>query len=224
MRRLCTFGLGLGVGLLLASLLGGFGPRALGRGSGGAVSGNGDVNGDGQINLSDAVHLLNWLFRGGAEPVPIDCSQPPPGKARIRLLNVLKCADQPFPARLDACDGTVTDSFDQAGTSSICKEVEAAPDCKVRVFANTAQCGPIELCGELKAEEGHVYDFVLTVTDQGQPILGYFDQQLDAAGECPPFPTGGVASGVITGPCAAGAAGAADGAGAGGSVGWSRGR
>ena len=38
---------------------------------GGAVaSANGDTNGDGTIDLSDAVYLLAWLFRDGPAPVP----------------------------------------------------------------------------------------------------------------------------------------------------------
>ncbi|MCZ6793330.1 MAG: hypothetical protein O7J95_06930 [Planctomycetota bacterium] len=35
------------------------------------VTENGDVNGDGGRNLSDAVYLLNWLFRGGSAPAAI---------------------------------------------------------------------------------------------------------------------------------------------------------
>jgi hypothetical protein len=31
----------------------------------------GDANGDGQINLSDAIYLLNYLFRGGPAPDPM---------------------------------------------------------------------------------------------------------------------------------------------------------
>lgn len=36
---------------------------------------DGDVNGDGMLNLSDPVFLLRFLFQGGAAPVP--CSSPP---------------------------------------------------------------------------------------------------------------------------------------------------
>jgi hypothetical protein len=34
------------------------------------ASANGDTNGDGTIDLSDAVYLLTWLFRDGLAPVP----------------------------------------------------------------------------------------------------------------------------------------------------------
>ncbi len=40
--------------------------------------GNGDVNADDDINVSDAIYILNWLFREGPEPVPFPCS--PPGR------------------------------------------------------------------------------------------------------------------------------------------------
>jgi len=47
---------------------------------GGVVSGNGDVNGDGGIDLSDAVYTLAFLFQGGPAPLPCpggggDCSE-----------------------------------------------------------------------------------------------------------------------------------------------------
>ena len=41
-------------------------------------SGNGDVNGDGTLDLSDAVGLLHFLFQGGPAPVPIAISECPP--------------------------------------------------------------------------------------------------------------------------------------------------
>lgn len=34
---------------------------------------NGDSNGDGTRDLSDAIYLLSWLFLGGPAPVPIPC-------------------------------------------------------------------------------------------------------------------------------------------------------
>ena len=35
--------------------------------------GNGDVNGDGQIDIADAIYLLNLEFLGGPAPVPLVC-------------------------------------------------------------------------------------------------------------------------------------------------------
>ncbi len=38
---------------------------------------NGDTNGDGSIDISDAVHLLSFLFTGGAEIAQIECPPTP---------------------------------------------------------------------------------------------------------------------------------------------------
>ena len=45
--------------------------RASAQGGGGVATENGDVNGDGARDLSDAVYLIDWLFLGGREPVAI---------------------------------------------------------------------------------------------------------------------------------------------------------
>ena len=39
---------------------------------------SGDINGDGNVDVSDAVSLINWLFLAGPEPVPIQCPDSPP--------------------------------------------------------------------------------------------------------------------------------------------------
>ena len=44
---------------------------------GGAATENGDVNGDGGLDISDAVYILVFLFTGGPDPVKIECSDPP---------------------------------------------------------------------------------------------------------------------------------------------------
>ena len=38
---------------------------------------NGDVNGDGSIDVSDTIYLLNWRFLGGPEPVEFLCQTEP---------------------------------------------------------------------------------------------------------------------------------------------------
>jgi hypothetical protein len=43
---------------------------AEGGGAGGAVAGNGDVNGSGALDIADAVYLLSFLFLGGPAPAP----------------------------------------------------------------------------------------------------------------------------------------------------------
>ena len=35
---------------------------------------NGDVNGDGRIDIADSIYLLNWAFSGGPQPIPLDCA------------------------------------------------------------------------------------------------------------------------------------------------------
>jgi len=39
----------------------------------GTAVGTGDTNGDGRLDLSDAVYLLTYLFSGGPEPAAVDC-------------------------------------------------------------------------------------------------------------------------------------------------------
>ena len=48
---------------------------ALAAGGGGVPVGNGDVNGDGGIDISDAVYTLTWLYMGGDAPVPYESSK-----------------------------------------------------------------------------------------------------------------------------------------------------
>lgn len=70
----------LAVGVTSGRMLDGVSPAAAavgGPGGGAAPSGNGDLNGDGTINISDAVYLLDHLFRGGPALMPIEC--PPVG-------------------------------------------------------------------------------------------------------------------------------------------------
>ncbi|MBI4602016.1 MAG: lamin tail domain-containing protein [Planctomycetes bacterium] len=63
---------------------------------------NGDTNGDGARDLSDAVYLLVWLFSGGPEPVP-----PCGGGPELEALRaeIAQCRDERDQARaeLESC-------------------------------------------------------------------------------------------------------------------------
>jgi hypothetical protein len=97
-----------------------------------AATTNGDCNGDGALNLTDAIYLLQHLFQGGPAPVPIEGSQPAP--CAIPATGQTKCYDDAgseipcnsaeFPGQdgfyqagqpmedcyVDNGDGTVTDT------------------------------------------------------------------------------------------------------------------
>ena len=61
-------------------------------GGGSVPAGNGDTNGDGAYDISDAVYLLSWLFLGGPAPVPIlEC--PPPAEKGLPATGQTKCYD-----------------------------------------------------------------------------------------------------------------------------------
>ena len=180
-------------GLLLGSALGVY---ALGRivnaQGAGKPSGNGDVNADGSIDLSDAVFLLNWLFTGGPEPVKIDCDEPPPpaGKARFRVVSDIRCNQDPVTVTLDACGSRVSDTTDAFGTfvPSACLEVPAQASCKVRLLGNTS-CGALDYCLTLSTLPGDVYDvYFYFDTTLGGPKVIYFKGVVDPDGTCPEFP------------------------------------
>jgi hypothetical protein len=106
--------------------------QAAGGRGGGVPAGNGDVNGDGAIDISDAVYLLSSLFLGGSALVAIEC--PPPAVKGLPATGQTKCYDAggleidcastDFPGQdgfyqtgcpnegrfTDNGDGTVTDS------------------------------------------------------------------------------------------------------------------
>lgn len=106
-----------------------------GSGAKGA-SENGDVNGSGRIDISDAIYLLTYLFSSGPEPVAIECnsccpqtgSLPATGQTKcysgVEPYEEIDCASADFPGQdgfyqtgcpmegrfVDNGDGTVTDN------------------------------------------------------------------------------------------------------------------
>ena len=71
MKRIVVFVL-----VLNAALLGVIAHQLVAIAGGGPVATeNGDTNGDGVRNIGDAIYLLQWLFVGGEEPVPVACAQ-----------------------------------------------------------------------------------------------------------------------------------------------------
>lgn len=67
----------------------------------------GDLDGDGSINVTDAVYLLRWLFRGGPAPEPVACpsldeaSLPATGQTTCSDAegNEIDCTDGEFPGQ-----------------------------------------------------------------------------------------------------------------------------
>jgi hypothetical protein len=68
----------IALGLTLTAALGLTVPRVflLAIGAPRAVE-NGDTNGDGQRDITDAIYLISWLFEGGEAPVAIERASPP---------------------------------------------------------------------------------------------------------------------------------------------------
>jgi hypothetical protein len=184
MKKGLWVGIGIALGYVASLITQGLPLRAQVDGGGGTVTKNGDVNGDGKIDISDAVYLLSWLFQGGGAPVEIDCGppSPPPTAAKVRFFNDRRCNNQPTTATLTLCGVTLTDVSD--GSESSCEGVETTQGCVVKVTAAT-DCGETLICGEITLQTGIVYDFVLS-GDAG-PSLSWIEQPLDTAGGCPSF-------------------------------------
>ena len=94
MKRMILFAL-----ILNAALLGVIAHQftALAGGGGAEAEDNGDVNGDGSRDLTDAIYMLTWLFRGGPGPVPLACAQDGGGLSpeQAEILNHLSLVDLP---------------------------------------------------------------------------------------------------------------------------------
>jgi len=80
-RSLCVLAVGVflksAVTLALGFWIQGGLQHAVAQGDPPGATISGDVNGDGRLNIADAVYILNNRFYGGPAPVPIVC--PPAG-------------------------------------------------------------------------------------------------------------------------------------------------
>ncbi len=80
------------------------------EGGGGTPAGNGDVNGDGSIDISDAVYLISSLFLGGPAPEAIEC--PAPAGKGLPATGQTQCTD---------CSGQLTPCLDCTGRPRPCE-------------------------------------------------------------------------------------------------------
>src|SRR5262245_21157128 len=160
---------------------------------------NGDVNGDGTMDLSDAVYLLQNLFLGGDPPVPITCPEcpecpecpdpcPPAPKSQARIFNDLLCNQTATTAVLDM-SGTRGSKLTATTSPDSNAPALSGDTCHATVKMTTA-CGSLNFCADIPVEEGHVYDVVVYFNQAGGfPAAMWFDRELDTGGTCPPFPT-----------------------------------
>src|SRR2546426_1002407 len=71
----------------------------------GVPVGNGDVNGDGATDISDATYLLNFLFLGGPAVKPIECPPPTGGLPDTRQTKGYDQRGTEIPCDSEMCQG-----------------------------------------------------------------------------------------------------------------------
>ncbi len=156
---------------------------------------NGDINADGDVNLTDAVFLLNHLFLGGAEPPPLVCARCETGpKACVRFTNGLLCGDVPFAATLTVCENETLTANTDEWSSCVCVD---PGDCRMCVSATPAGCEALDFCGNIPLVAGKVYAAVLYF----DAVTGVTVRFIDEDGNCskPPPDLGGAGAGAGVG-------------------------
>lgn len=103
---------GVLLGIVLGVGLGLVGTQMAGTASAvGSPTENGDVNGDGGIDIADAVYLLGFLFQEGPPPVPIIPTNP----CSLPATNQTLCYDNAGPVECNDPDWPGQDGFYQLG-------------------------------------------------------------------------------------------------------------
>jgi hypothetical protein len=114
------------------------------RGAGGATLGNGDVNGDNSLDLSDAIYLLSHLFQGGPAPVP--CPGNPETETSCTdgadndLDGDTDCADSDCDANPSCVETICDDGIDD--------DLDGDTDCDDSDCAGLADCPEAEICDD----------------------------------------------------------------------------
>src|SRR5260221_14325414 len=95
----------LSAALVVSAVLTGAGSIAH-AGAGGAAPSlvNGDVNGDGMLDLSDAVYIIQYLYLAGPAPAVAECPGGTTGDVgKVRVASVVGCVDKGVIATLSVC-------------------------------------------------------------------------------------------------------------------------
>jgi hypothetical protein len=112
MKKLLYLTLAVGFGFVLGVLCLGLCLKAqAGTGTATATS-NGDTNGDGSIDISDAVYLLNFLFAGGGNIAEISC---PASQTSLVATGQTECVGEQGTIDCTAPKARGQDAFHQAG-------------------------------------------------------------------------------------------------------------
>ena len=112
MNRVLSFVIVAVVAFLLGHFL--WEPTPLAAAAGGSAPVSGDVNGDGILDIADAVYIIDYQLRGGPPPVPIEYLLPVlPATGQTKCYddvgNVIDCTSADFPGQ---------DGFHQSGCPS----------------------------------------------------------------------------------------------------------
>jgi hypothetical protein len=142
---------------------------------------NGDVNGDGRRDISDAVHLLDWLFQGG--PDPVACADSPELTGRVSSIEAMLAEHENRLIELSSRVSSIssrTPTVEQAEILSYLSIEETFVDSDERTVPTVRLSGAnFQVVNGLGATNGNPDDPVTGQADQsstngtGNLIIGY---------------------------------------------------